>query len=204
LEIVSKLMVLARAVNDRDPDHPARAGSVTLLLLRGEAQALLRQPVQAEADLRLAQRAAVEQGALPALWRVHAALGKLYVRLKQRNKANTEFQQARAIVQGLADQVPAADLRKQFLQHTLHLAPPAAPPMPRRAAQRESGGLTERERETVALIAEGKSNREIAARLVVSEETVKSHVSHVLTKLGLSSRTQIAAWAVERGRAPKT
>jgi DNA-binding CsgD family transcriptional regulator len=197
-------MAAARAADDHQLSRPASAGSVTLFLLAGEAQAALRQPVEAEAALRSAQRAAVDQGALPGLWRVHAALGKLYLRLKQRTKANTEFQQARAIVQGLAEQVPEAELRDQFLHGTQHLAPPPPPPTPRRAAQREPGGLTERERETVALIAEGKSNREIAARLVVSEETVKSHVSHVLTKLGLSSRTQIAAWAVQKGLTPKT
>jgi non-specific serine/threonine protein kinase len=107
-------------------------------------------------------------------------------------------------VQGLAEQVPEPKLREQFLLGTRHLAPPPPPPTPRRATQSEPGGLTDRERETVALIAEGKSNREIAARLVVSEETIKSHVSHILTKLGLSSRTQIAAWAVQKGLTTKT
>ena len=204
LETVTRLMAPAGAADDHPSDEAARAGSITLLRLAGEAQAALRQPVPAEATLRQAQRAAVDQGALPALWRVHAALGKLYLRLKQRTKANTEFQQARAIVQGLAEQVPAGDLREQFLRGTQYLAPAPPPPTPRRAAQHEPGRLTERERETVALIAEGKTNREIAARLVVSEETVKSHVSHILTKLGLSSRTQIAAWAVQIGLTPKT
>ncbi|MGD0556591.1 MAG: LuxR C-terminal-related transcriptional regulator [Streptosporangiaceae bacterium] len=52
--------------------------------------------------------------------------------------------------------------------------------------------LTAREREVSALIAEGLTNREIAARLVVSKRTVDAHVEHVLTKLGFSSRTQIA------------
>ncbi len=181
------------------PTRPARPASVNLLLLRGEALSALREPAKAEAALRLAQRAAVEQGALPSLWRVHAALGKHYLRFKQRTLANTEFEQARAFIHGLAERIPPAELRDQFLRQTRHLAPPAAPPPPRSATRRESGGLTERERETVALIAEGKSNREIAAHLVVSDETVKTHVSHILSKLGLRSRTQIAAWAIQKG-----
>jgi DNA-binding NarL/FixJ family response regulator len=44
------------------------------------------------------------------------------------------------------------------------------------------------------LVAEGQSNREIAARLVISQRTAEGHVEHILTKLGFTSRAQIAAW----------
>jgi DNA-binding NarL/FixJ family response regulator len=56
--------------------------------------------------------------------------------------------------------------------------------------------LTEREREVLAQIALGRSNREIARALVVSEKTVKTHVSNVLMKLGVADRTQAALYAV--------
>lgn len=59
--------------------------------------------------------------------------------------------------------------------------------------------LTGREREVLALIAEGKSNREIARSLRVSEKTVKAHVSSVLAKLGVQDRTQAAVYAVRHG-----
>jgi len=68
-----------------------------------------------------------------------------------------------------------------------------------RAAKQTFGGLTEREREVVTLIAQSKSNREIADALVVSERTVETHVSNVLFKLGFTSRIQIAAWVIEKG-----
>ena len=58
--------------------------------------------------------------------------------------------------------------------------------------------LTRREREVAALVAEGRSNREIAEHFVLSERTVETHVSRMLTKLGLSSRTQLAAWVLAR------
>jgi len=61
--------------------------------------------------------------------------------------------------------------------------------------------LTAREREVLAGIADGKSNREIARLLHVSEKTVKAHVSAVLAKLGVQDRTQAAVYAVRHGKA---
>lgn len=60
-------------------------------------------------------------------------------------------------------------------------------------------GLTDREVEVLALVATGHSNQDIADRLVLSERTVRSHVSSILTKLNLTSRTQAALWAIANG-----
>jgi DNA-binding NarL/FixJ family response regulator len=59
--------------------------------------------------------------------------------------------------------------------------------------------LTAREREVLALVAAGYSNQQIASHLVISERTARTHVSHVLHKLGLSSRTQAALVANRAG-----
>jgi DNA-binding NarL/FixJ family response regulator len=61
------------------------------------------------------------------------------------------------------------------------------------------GTLTDRERQVLGLIAAGRSNREIARALVLSEKTVKTHVSNILMKLDVADRTQAALWAVRHG-----
>ncbi|MFD8913964.1 response regulator [Streptomyces sp. NPDC059575] len=65
--------------------------------------------------------------------------------------------------------------------------------------QGRGSSLTDREREVLGLIADGRSNREIARALVLSEKTVKTHVSNILMKLDLADRTQAALWAVRHG-----
>ncbi len=67
------------------------------------------------------------------------------------------------------------------------------------AAEASDGELTPREREVAALLAEGLSNSEVARRLYISPRTAAVHVSNILTKLGMSSRTEVAAWAVRNG-----
>lgn len=63
-----------------------------------------------------------------------------------------------------------------------------------------AGPLTVREREIAALVADGLSNRAIAARLVISQRTVDGHVERILAKLGFTARAQIAAWSATEGR----
>ncbi|MBN9113311.1 MAG: response regulator transcription factor [Pseudonocardia sp.] len=63
-------------------------------------------------------------------------------------------------------------------------------------------GLTRREREIAALVATGMTNREIARKLQLSVRTVEAHVDHALTKLGLRTRTQLAARMHQDGLAP--
>ena len=88
-------------------------------------------------------------------------------------------------------------------QGELHLDPAVAKRLTAsmRAPEHADPGaeLTDREREIQRMVAEGKANKQIAAELVISERTARTHVSNILRKLNLSSRTQAALWAVREG-----
>lgn len=80
------------------------------------------------------------------------------------------------------------------LMNQVAAEPAAEKPAPQPTSAPE---LTERELEVLRLVAEGLTNREIAARLVISDKTVKTHVSSLLSKLGLEDRTRLAIYAVK-------
>jgi len=73
-------------------------------------------------------------------------------------------------------------------------------PTPATSGAEPSANLTKRERQVAELVAQGLSNRQIAAKLVIAQRTAQGHVENILTKLGFTSRTQIAAWIVGTGR----
>jgi DNA-binding NarL/FixJ family response regulator len=92
--------------------------------------------------------------------------------------------------EALIDPTVAARLLRRLGEHA---AQPSAPPATDRVE------LTRREREVLELIAAGYSNKRIAFELAIAEKTVKTHVGHLLAKLGVADRTQAALLAVRRG-----
>jgi DNA-binding NarL/FixJ family response regulator len=116
----------------------------------------------------------------------------------------TEIQQAlQRVASGQAALDPAI---QRYLVETIAADQAAAPEpdgdQPGAEAARLPDGLTPREAEVLALIAEGLSNTEIAARLVVSEATVKSHLNHMLPKIGARDRAQAVSYAYQHGIVP--
>jgi len=104
------------------------------------------------------------------------------------------FEAVRVVAAGEALLAPA--ITRRLISEFARIRPPAGPAA---AVPAALAALTPRETEVLRLVAEGLSNPEIAARLVVTEETVKTHVSRVLAKLGLRDRTQAVVAAYESG-----
>lgn len=88
------------------------------------------------------------------------------------------------------------DIARKLMSAVAEASPPPAQPAGSQAAP-GLDQLTKREREVLKLIAEGLNNRDIAGSLIISEKTVKTHVSSILSKLGLEDRTQAAIWALK-------
>jgi len=197
LDITDRLIASAANMSDK-------YAIPRLWKLRGEALTTLGRIEEAETMLRAAQESAHAYGLRPWLWRICVALGKLYQAQARQEEAEQTFSTARACIEELAANVPDERLQEQFLSRATAILPHARPLSPERVARRAFGGLTMRERQVAALIAQGKINREIAAVLVVSERTVESHVSSIMFKLDVHSRRQIRDWAVEKGLIPTT
>lgn len=173
-----------------------------LLKLKGEALVALARYDDAARAFEEAQRGAHLRHDQSALWRIHRSVGLLHRRLKHDDLARSEFRAARQIVEALAAGIDDLSLRDRFLHAAFDLLP-GEKLRSRRAADKQAfGGLTVREREVAALVGHGKTSREIADLLVVSERTAEAHVGNILSKLGFTSRAQIAVWARERGLTP--
>jgi ATP/maltotriose-dependent transcriptional regulator MalT len=172
-----------------------------LLKLKGEALGALSRREEAIQVLEEATQGALARQERPLLWQLHRALGRQYHYLKQEDLAQRNFTSARQVIASLASTIDDGYLREHFLHAALFTLPREKPVTASRLAKEAIGGLTERELEVVTLIAQGKSNREIAEALVVAKITVETHINNILHKLGFTSRTQIVLWAVERGLA---
>ncbi len=164
--------------------------------LRGEGLAAQRRWQEADAELQAASSGAIGQSTQPLLWRIHATLGELHKAWGRRKEAAREFAAARASIERIAAEIPDECLRDRFL-HAATAWLPSRPPSPARAGR--EGGLSVREREVAVLIARGLTNRLIASELVITEATAEVHVKRILSKLGFTSRTQVAAWVVQEG-----
>jgi non-specific serine/threonine protein kinase len=128
-----------------------------------------------------------------------AKVQKVIERSRER-AGEAEFRQAWADGRGMSlEQAVAVALAELD-----SLGAPSFARSPRQSGNEKIGGLTAREREVAAHVAQGESNREIAEALVVTERTVESHVTHILHKLGFTSRAEIRKWMLEKGMVKRT
>jgi DNA-binding CsgD family transcriptional regulator len=174
-------------------------GTPLVALLRAQASSALERWDDAVSWLHLARTEARAQDARPLLWRIGATEGAMHLARRQRLEARRAFDAARAEAAELLSALDEPDLVATFRSHVDAVAPPAAERTTRQAAKAAFGGLTRRERETAALVADGQSNRVIARTLGIGERTVEGYVAAALSKLGFKSRSQLAVWAAEHG-----
>jgi len=149
----------------------------------------------AHAELRH-RRAAYLLGCADSIWhRIGAPLFGMRHLLRYHEQC---ISGARGMLGAAAFEAELAKGRQTSLDRAISAAleestAPAGPP----AGAANGAVLTPRELEVAGLIADGLSNKAIAAKLVIAQRTVEAHVEHILDKLGFSSRTQVAAWMVE-------
>jgi DNA-binding CsgD family transcriptional regulator/tetratricopeptide (TPR) repeat protein len=184
------------------------AGQIVPRLWRIRGQALADITFsEAEADHRLVEAEALFQAALktantqkawPQVWRLNAALGNLYYKQERHQEAEQVYIDARSDIEALVAGLQDPSLRRRFLSRAFAMLPPTQRQSRRRIRQHAPGGLTTRELEVAREVALGRTNREIADELIVSERTIETHVSHILSKLGFITRKQIAAWVAEQ------
>ncbi len=147
------------------------------------------------------ERAARLLGASHAVWRTSGA---------KIDETSPYSQVEKGLQEAVAEAVGAAAFEHAFAEGASYSFDEAvalalgegdggSPPSGRSTGRAEApGGLTRREQEIAGLLAEGLTNREIAARLVIAQRTAETHVDHILSKLGMTSRSQVAAWVAEQ------
>ncbi|WP_314195135.1 LuxR C-terminal-related transcriptional regulator [uncultured Arthrobacter sp.] len=138
--------------------------------------------------------------------RCRALIARLCAALGDEESARLEREAARAVFSELGA-APALSALEQSLPEQSVPGMPAARTAPAPAAgydaghSPDAGSLTARETEVIRLLADGLSNRDIAAELFISEKTVARHLSNIFTKLGLTSRSAATAFAYRHGLA---
>jgi len=191
----------ARLAAERARSRASLLGVPRLSLLRADALTTLERYDEAERTLDEARDAATAQNAQPLLWRAELAMGHVFRLQRRRLEARRLFDSARAIADVLAARIPDDALRARFVEKLDSAIPSTPTPTAARAEKDALGGLTRRERDVAERVAQGKANRVIGQELGIGERTVEGYVASALAKLGFGSRTQLAAWAVERGLA---
>jgi DNA-binding NarL/FixJ family response regulator len=131
------------------------------------------------------------------LWRIKAGLGHVYQAAGRLEEAAACKSEAHQLVQQLAKNVPGEELRRRFLSQAMAKLEAERPLRSQRIEPKPYGGLTPRQLQVAGEVALGKANAEIAESLNITVKTVETHISRIFSKLGFTSRTQIAVWAVE-------
>ncbi|WP_336883246.1 protein kinase domain-containing protein [Rhodococcus globerulus] len=150
------------------------------------------------AEDRNARRAAVLMGAAEKMGRFSDDVTTVLIPTQLRRHEESELKVRQMLGEKVFESARQQGRQMRFnaaIAYALGEQPPAAT-----TGRGSSTELTKRERQVADLVAQGLTNRAIAAKLVISQRTAQGHVEHILTKLGFTSRSQIAAWVVDQSQ----
>ncbi|MBV9545908.1 MAG: hypothetical protein JOY61_16175 [Chloroflexi bacterium] len=186
------VLVLTRETRERMAVARGLEGMVELLAGTDPARAARLAGVAAgvRETARLAAAPVEHERLERALVRLRSALGRAAAAALQ---ADGRARATGASIADLAEEVATAAAAARLVAASEPLAPAAV------ADARAGHGLTRREQEVAVLVARGLDSRHIATELVIAEGTVRIHVEHILAKLELHSRSQLAVWVLEHG-----
>jgi DNA-binding CsgD family transcriptional regulator/energy-coupling factor transporter ATP-binding protein EcfA2 len=192
-KIIEIAEAMAHVTHDTEEDLPVVPYFTFYRPLIAEAYLRLEEREQALITLESARRDCERFHLLSLLWQIDIMLGKIHAQ-DHETTSHEYYQSAQATIGQIAQTVPA-ELRANFLHRAL-----AKMPTSKRNAvdQMAAHDLTRRETEIVHEIALGKNNQQIADDLHITIKTVEAHITRILSKLSMTSRTQIALWAVEK------
>jgi len=187
VERAYSLFLECMAIQQTQQNQP---GMLECLIGFGATAVSARQP--AVGARLFATAVALSEQPSVSIWKATRAELEHYLDLARSQLTDADFRAEQATGRALS--------LEQAVAYARQLQVDAGPPPPNKEPP---GALTSREREVTALIAEGKSNGEIAAELVVSKRTVEKHIANILSKLALTSRAQLVRWAMENGLPPR-
>jgi predicted ATPase/DNA-binding CsgD family transcriptional regulator len=183
VEGARSLFVESMSIHQTQQNKPGMAEC-----LIGAAATAVRGGLPAAGARLLAAAAAISRQPSASQWRATQMEYERCLNLARLKLSPAEFQAEQTIGSSMS-------LEQAVTYAQVLVLKPGTPPV----IARTPNGLTGREREVAMLIGQGKSNSEIAAELVVSKRTIETHVSHILSKLGLSNRAHIMRWAIDHG-----
>lgn len=195
----AEALAIAQQLIDQAP-NTGRNPIPRLYFLVGETGLRLRRYATSQASLQAAHQVAEALDLKPLLWRILFAQARLARAQGKDEQAEAHFESGQALLDSLLMDLNIVDstLPHHLREGAERIIRPGKNSA-RALVRNRFDGLTPRERDIAALITQGKSNKEIAEALALSNRTVEAHISKVLSKLNFSSRSQIAVWAVEKG-----
>ena len=208
--LLAEALSLSHRMGNRRRQAFTLAAIATLAAVAGQPERAVRLDAVASAAVAQIGASLVQPAyalGIPHLDRARRMLGPAAVaEATATGSAMTLAQAVEETLAWLAEPESFAQIRSRLAggasSPPFHEAPPRrlnAPPVLAVVPSPRGVGLSPRELEVAALVARGMTNRQIAAELAITEGTAANHVKHILARLVLDSRVQIATWAIERG-----